>query len=88
MSRHRPVLRSSDSGRQVCALFFWQSLTLLVNVSRNPFPWNPGELMSTFGLIEYKDASSEVRAIYDDIMATRKTVGSTFLKPHRPILQS
>jgi len=29
--------------------------------------------MSTFGLIEYKDASAEVRAIYDDIMATRKT---------------
>src|SRR5947208_1366985 len=29
--------------------------------------------MSTFGLIEYKDASEEVRAIYDDIMATRKT---------------
>ena len=29
--------------------------------------------MSTFGLIEYADASPEVRAIYDDIMATRKT---------------
>jgi AhpD family alkylhydroperoxidase len=29
--------------------------------------------MSIFGLIEYKDASAEVRAIYDDIMATRKT---------------
>jgi AhpD family alkylhydroperoxidase len=29
--------------------------------------------MSIFGLIEYKDASPEVRAIYDDIMATRKT---------------
>ena len=29
--------------------------------------------MSTFGLIEYKDASPEVRSIYDDIMATRKT---------------
>jgi len=28
--------------------------------------------MSTFGLIEYKDASPEVRAIYDDILATRK----------------
>ncbi len=28
--------------------------------------------MSTFGLIEYKDAGPEVRAIYDDIMATRK----------------
>jgi AhpD family alkylhydroperoxidase len=29
--------------------------------------------MSTLGLIEYKDASPEVRAIYDDIMSTRKT---------------
>jgi AhpD family alkylhydroperoxidase len=29
--------------------------------------------MSTFNLIEYKDASPEVRAVYDDIMATRKT---------------
>jgi AhpD family alkylhydroperoxidase len=29
--------------------------------------------MSTFGLIEYPDASPEVRAIYDDIMAVRKT---------------
>ena len=29
--------------------------------------------MSTLGLIEYKDASPEVRAVYDDIMATRKT---------------
>src|SRR6267143_303488 len=29
--------------------------------------------MATFKLIEYQDASPEVRAIYDDIMATRKT---------------
>ena len=28
--------------------------------------------MATFALIDYKDASPEVRAIYDDIMATRK----------------
>ncbi len=28
--------------------------------------------MATLGLIEYEDASSEVRAVYDDIMATRK----------------
>jgi AhpD family alkylhydroperoxidase len=28
--------------------------------------------MATLGLIEYEDASPEVRAIYDDIMATRK----------------
>jgi AhpD family alkylhydroperoxidase len=29
--------------------------------------------MATLGLIEYENASTEVRAIYDDIMATRKT---------------
>jgi AhpD family alkylhydroperoxidase len=29
--------------------------------------------MSTFGLIEYHEAGPEVRAVYDDIMATRKT---------------
>lgn len=28
--------------------------------------------MATFGLVEYADASPEVRAVYDDIMATRK----------------
>jgi AhpD family alkylhydroperoxidase len=33
----------------------------------------PEEKMATLGLIEYKDASPEVRAVYDDIMATRKT---------------
>jgi len=29
--------------------------------------------MAIFGLIEYDEASPEVRAVYDDIMATRKT---------------
>jgi AhpD family alkylhydroperoxidase len=29
--------------------------------------------MATLGLTEYADASPEVRAVYDDIMATRKT---------------
>lgn len=29
--------------------------------------------MATFGLTEYADASAEVRAVYDDILATRKT---------------
>jgi AhpD family alkylhydroperoxidase len=29
--------------------------------------------MSTFGLIEYQDASPEVKAVYDDILTTRKT---------------
>jgi AhpD family alkylhydroperoxidase len=29
--------------------------------------------MATLGLIEYADATAEVRAVYDDIMATRAT---------------
>ncbi len=29
--------------------------------------------MATLGLVEYADASAEVRAVYDEIMATRKT---------------
>jgi AhpD family alkylhydroperoxidase len=29
--------------------------------------------MSTLGLVEYGDAGAEVRAVYDDIMATRNT---------------
>ena len=29
--------------------------------------------MATLGLIEYADASPEVRAVYDDIMTTRQT---------------
>jgi len=29
--------------------------------------------VATLGLIEYQDASPEVRAVYDDIMATRRT---------------
>jgi AhpD family alkylhydroperoxidase len=29
--------------------------------------------MATFGLVEYTEASPEVRAVYDDIMATRQT---------------
>ena len=29
--------------------------------------------MATLGLVEYQNASPEVRAVYDDIMATRQT---------------
>ena len=29
--------------------------------------------MATLGLVEYENATAEVRAVYDDIMATRKT---------------
>lgn len=45
--------------------------------------------MATWGLIEYADANPEVRAVYDDIMATRKTDWiSNFWKAiaHQPVL--
>jgi AhpD family alkylhydroperoxidase len=41
------------------------------DISDEPFCHNAG--MATLGLIEYADASPEVRAVYDDIMATRQT---------------
>ena len=53
--------------------FFWHVFPLPANVFPVFIRPRSGEIMSTFGLIEYKDASYEVRAIYDDIMATRKT---------------
>jgi AhpD family alkylhydroperoxidase len=45
--------------------------------------------MATWGLIEYESASQEVRAVYDDIMATRKTDSiNNFWKAiaHNPVL--
>jgi hypothetical protein len=37
--------------------------------------------MATLGLIEYEDASPEVRAVYDDIMANQKNCpGEQFLE--------
>jgi AhpD family alkylhydroperoxidase len=51
----------------------WHPLPLPGNVLPVFILWNQGVTMSTFGLIEYHDATLEVRAIYDDIMATRKT---------------
>src|SRR5215475_5730968 len=44
---------------------------LLIWFVRSKFPLEYA--MATLGLIEYKDASPEVRAVYDDIMATRKS---------------
>ena len=43
--------------------------------------------MATLGLIEYEDASSEVRAVYDDIMNTRKTdwVNNFWKFAHDPV---
>ena len=32
-----------------------------------------GTEVATFGLVEYADASPDVRAVYDDLMATRQT---------------
>ncbi len=45
--------------------------------------------MATFGYIEYADAGPEVRAVYDDIMSTRKTDSvNNFWKAlaHDPVL--
>jgi AhpD family alkylhydroperoxidase len=45
--------------------------------------------MATYGLIEYPDASPEVRAVYDDIMSTRKVDSiNNFWKAiaHDPVL--
>lgn len=72
-SPHRPLPASSHSEQEKFPPFFWQIPLLLANVSRITFHLHSGEPMATFGLIEYKDANPEVRAIYDDIMATRKT---------------
>jgi AhpD family alkylhydroperoxidase len=38
-----------------------------------PLLWCKHGEMATLGLIEYADASPEVRAVYDDIMTTRQT---------------
>ena len=35
--------------------------------------WRRGTAMTMVRLIEYDEASAEIRAVYDDIMATRKT---------------
>ena len=35
--------------------------------------WVGTRSVATLGLVEYDDAGSEVRAVYDDIMATRRT---------------
>src|SRR6266550_6218832 len=55
-------LHSALSSRVRFLLPSWKMCT--------PLFWET--LMATFGLIEYKDAAPEVRAVYDDIMATRK----------------
>jgi AhpD family alkylhydroperoxidase len=52
---------NSHGLRPVCG-----SISLILNAK-------PEEQMATLGLIEYKDASPAVKAVYDDIMATRKT---------------
>jgi AhpD family alkylhydroperoxidase len=51
----------------------WLDARVPANVWR-VLPQRDGEKnMPTFRLIEYQEASPEVRAVYDDIMTTRKT---------------
>jgi AhpD family alkylhydroperoxidase len=56
------AIRLSTTSRGCFLLPFWKT--------RAQVFWET--LMATFGLIEYQDARPEVRAVYDDIMATRK----------------
>jgi len=46
---------------------------LPANFKKRDFTRAEKDAMATFKLIEYADASPEVRAVYDDIIATRKT---------------
>jgi len=83
ISRDRAVSRSTGIARRSClkdslADFLakprascYRFLDHLSFEARRTSFWENG--MATFGLIEYADASPEVRAVYDDIMATRKT---------------
>jgi AhpD family alkylhydroperoxidase len=54
-------------------------VTLKADSAGKGGPWNNNILLKdtlrthTSGLVEYADASPEVRAVYDDMMATRKT---------------
>src|SRR5260370_8933103 len=41
-------------------------------VSKSETHWINGVHMSTLGFIEYENASPQVRAVYDDILTTRK----------------
>jgi len=60
--RFNDQLHSALSSRVRFLLPSWKICTQLF--------W--GTFMATFGLIEYQVAAPEVRAVYDDIMATRK----------------
>jgi AhpD family alkylhydroperoxidase len=51
----------------------WPNFTLPATFLHSARRSSEEKAMATFKLIEYKDASPEVRAVYDDIMATRKT---------------
>ena len=51
----------------------YRSIRILANISSAIISAGRRIFMSTFGLIEYKDAGPQVKAVYDDIMATRKT---------------
>jgi AhpD family alkylhydroperoxidase len=53
--------------------FAFHSVMFPANRHIAPHRASEGVAMATLGLIEYPDASAEVRAVYDDIMATRKT---------------
>jgi AhpD family alkylhydroperoxidase len=63
--------RTGGEPRESPAFFAGESIVRLARFLINVH--GEGKIMSTLGLIEYKDANPEVRAVYDDIRATRKT---------------
>jgi AhpD family alkylhydroperoxidase len=66
------ALRKQMSGEVSGGLTFF-CVACLVSVNFCALTQQAGDLrMATFPLVEYKDASPKVRAIYDEIMATRK----------------
>jgi AhpD family alkylhydroperoxidase len=50
----------------------WLGNALPANLFPEPKQHSAENSMATFKLVEYQDASPEVRAVYDDIMTTRK----------------
>jgi AhpD family alkylhydroperoxidase len=68
--------RSSTSARREMQASYGgrpEALRAKGRESRASSPGHYDRVMATLGLIEYEHASADVRAVYDDIMATRKT---------------
>src|SRR5713226_1394598 len=60
---------ATGSSRLLTSLWLWDVRSRTYGPAQVRYPTD----MATLGLVEYADAVPEVRAVYDDIMATRKT---------------